>query len=61
VVAERAHEMEEEEKELEGFMFGKLKERYPDLESDLGEFKSYLKESLKEIVELKAWQLQGKL
>lgn len=61
LLAERAHEMEEEEKELEGFLFETLKQRYPELESDLGEFKAYMKESLKEIVELKAWQLQGEL
>lgn len=53
------HEMEEKDEELEGFLFGTLKQRHPELEEQLGEFKAYLKESLKEIVELKAWQLQG--
>ena len=61
LIAEQAHEMEEEEKELEGFLFETLKQRYPELGSDLGEFKTHLKESLKEIVELKVWQLQGEL
>ena len=49
----------EEKDEVQGFLFGTLKQKHPELEEQLGEFKAYLKESLKEIVELKAWQLQG--
>lgn len=52
------HEMDDKD-EVEGFLFGRLKQHHPELEEQLGEFKAYLKESLKEIVELKAWQLQG--
>lgn len=55
------HEAEQKDEELEGFLFGTLKQRHPDLQEQLEEFKGYLKESLKEIVELKAWQLQGQL
>ena len=51
--------MEEKDEEVQGFLFGTLKQKHPELEEQLGEFKAYLKESLKEIVELKAWQLQG--
>ena len=53
------HEMEQNDEEVQGFLFGTLKQRHPELEEQLGEFKTYLKDSLKEIVELKAWQLQG--
>ena len=53
------HEAEDKDEELQGFLFGTLKQHHPELEEQLGEFKTYLKESLKEIVELKAWQLQG--
>jgi len=60
IIDEQAqHQMEEKDEELEGFLFGTLKQRHPELEEQLGEFKAYLKESMKEIVELKAWQLQG--
>lgn len=52
------HEMDEKD-EVAGFLFGTLKQQHPELEEELGEFKAYLKEGLKEIVELKAWQLQG--
>ena len=54
------HEMDEKD-EVAGFLFGTLKQQHPELEEQLGEFKAHLKESLKEIVELKAWQLQGQL
>ena len=54
------HEMDEKD-EVGGFLFGTLKKHHPELEEQLGEFKAHLKEGSKEIVELKAWQLQGKL
>ena len=61
VEGEQVQDEIDEKDEVAGFLFGTLKQHHPELEEQLGEFKANLKESLKEIVELKAWQLQGQL
>ena len=61
VEGEEAQHETDEKDEVEGFLFGTLKQHHPELEEQLGEFRAHLKEGLKEIVELKAWQLQGQL
>uniref|UniRef100_A0A8C3VV42 UDP-glucose ceramide glucosyltransferase-like 1 n=1 Tax=Catagonus wagneri TaxID=51154 RepID=A0A8C3VV42_9CETA len=47
-----------ETNEVQGFLFGKLKERYSDLRDNLTTFQKYLIESNKEMVPLKIWELQ---
>ncbi|XP_004423176.1 PREDICTED: UDP-glucose:glycoprotein glucosyltransferase 2 [Ceratotherium simum simum] len=49
---------ETETKEVQGFLFGKLKERYSDLKDNLTAFQKYLIESNKEMMPLKVWELQ---
>ncbi|XP_036880881.2 UDP-glucose:glycoprotein glucosyltransferase 2 isoform X1 [Manis javanica] len=51
-------EDEIETNEVQGFLFGKLKERYSDLKDNLTAFQKYLIESNKEMMPLKAWELQ---
>ncbi|XP_077609991.1 UDP-glucose:glycoprotein glucosyltransferase 2 isoform X2 [Crocuta crocuta] len=47
-----------ETNEVQGFLFGKLKERYSDLRDNLTAFQKYLIESSKEMIPLKVWELQ---
>lgn len=49
---------DEPESDTEGFMFAKLKERYPDLKDDLRKLKAKLSESSTELAAFKVWQLQ---
>ncbi|KAH0504019.1 UDP-glucose:glycoprotein glucosyltransferase 1 [Microtus ochrogaster] len=44
--------------EVQGFLFGKLRELHPSLEEQLKEFRKYLVESTNEMAPLKVWQLQ---
>ena len=44
--------------EVQGFLFGKLRELYPALEGQLKEFRKHLVESTNEMAPLKVWQLQ---
>lgn len=43
---------------INGFNFNKLKNSYPDVSKELDEFKAHLLDSQKELVNLKAWQMQ---
>lgn len=49
---------EEDEVELEGFNFARLKELYPDLKGGLQKFKKHLEETSNEMAPLKVWQFQ---
>ncbi|XP_017781204.1 PREDICTED: UDP-glucose:glycoprotein glucosyltransferase [Nicrophorus vespilloides] len=49
---------EEDDVELEGFNFGKLKTLFPDHKKDLEKFKQYLEETSNEMAPLKVWQFQ---
>ncbi|XP_054442458.1 UDP-glucose:glycoprotein glucosyltransferase 2 [Pteronotus mesoamericanus] len=51
-------EDEIEMNEVQGFLFGKLKEKYSDLRANLTAFQKYLIESSKEMTPLKVWELQ---
>ncbi|XP_035301399.1 UDP-glucose:glycoprotein glucosyltransferase 2 isoform X1 [Cricetulus griseus] len=51
-------EKETEADEVQGFLFGKLKEIYSDLKDNLTIFQKYLIESSKEMTPLKVWELQ---
>ncbi|XP_037655622.1 UDP-glucose:glycoprotein glucosyltransferase 2 [Choloepus didactylus] len=51
-------EDETEINEVQGFLFGKLKEIYSDLRHNLTAFQKYLIESNKEMMPLKVWELQ---
>ncbi|XP_074155473.1 UDP-glucose:glycoprotein glucosyltransferase 2 isoform X1 [Sminthopsis crassicaudata] len=51
-------EDDNEPTEVQGFLFEKLKEIYPDLRENLKEFRKHLIQSSKEMVPLKAWELQ---
>lgn len=44
--------------EIEGFVFSKLKESFPDKSEKLDEFQTHLLDSGKEIATLKVWELQ---
>ncbi|CAH1245599.1 UGGT1 [Branchiostoma lanceolatum] len=48
----------EGEDEVEGFIFKKLRQIYPDLKEKLKSFRSYLIESTNEMAPLKVWQIQ---
>ncbi|XP_078695179.1 UDP-glucose:glycoprotein glucosyltransferase 1-like [Branchiostoma floridae x Branchiostoma belcheri] len=48
----------EGEDEVEGFIFKKLRQLYPDLKEKLKTFRSYLIESTNEMAPLKVWQIQ---
>ncbi|CAG9863529.1 unnamed protein product [Phyllotreta striolata] len=49
---------EEEETELEGFDFAKLKQIFPNLKQQLDKFKSHLQDTSSELAPLKVWQFQ---
>ncbi|OXB58829.1 hypothetical protein ASZ78_007546 [Callipepla squamata] len=44
--------------EVQGFLFGKLRQLYPDLNEELKELRKHLVESTNEMAPLKVWQLQ---
>uniref|UniRef100_A0A8C3TQV9 UDP-glucose ceramide glucosyltransferase-like 1 n=1 Tax=Catharus ustulatus TaxID=91951 RepID=A0A8C3TQV9_CATUS len=44
--------------EVQGFLFGKLRQLYPDLSEELKELRKHLVESTNEMAPLKVWQLQ---
>ncbi|XP_076033465.1 UDP-glucose-glycoprotein glucosyltransferase isoform X2 [Oratosquilla oratoria] len=53
------HELDEEqEQEVEGFVFSKLKELYPENVADLKNLQQHLTESTHEMAPMKVWQLQ---
>ncbi|XP_004704006.2 UDP-glucose:glycoprotein glucosyltransferase 1 [Echinops telfairi] len=45
--------------EVQGFLFGKLRDLHPALKGQLKEFRKHLVESTNEMAPLKVWQLQG--
>ncbi|XP_071405469.1 UDP-glucose:glycoprotein glucosyltransferase 2 isoform X2 [Pithys albifrons albifrons] len=55
---EEEDEEEEEENDVQGFLFGKLKQIYPDLKNNLKEFKKHLIETTNNMEPLKVWELQ---
>ncbi|XP_031216884.1 UDP-glucose:glycoprotein glucosyltransferase 2 [Mastomys coucha] len=57
-MTDTAVENEAEADEVQGFLFGKLKEIYSDLKDNLTIFQRYLIESSKEMTPLKVWELQ---
>ncbi|KAK4879085.1 hypothetical protein RN001_007231 [Aquatica leii] len=50
--------VEEEDVEIEGFNFAKLKNLFPERKKDFDKFKQYLEESSNEMAPLKVWQFQ---
>uniref|UniRef100_A0A8C5I386 UDP-glucose ceramide glucosyltransferase-like 1 n=1 Tax=Gouania willdenowi TaxID=441366 RepID=A0A8C5I386_GOUWI len=44
--------------EVQGFLFGKLKTKYPELKEQLKELRKHLVESTNEMAPLKVWQMQ---
>ncbi|XP_072330785.1 UDP-glucose:glycoprotein glucosyltransferase 1 isoform X2 [Scyliorhinus torazame] len=44
--------------EVQGFLFGKLKQLYPEIQEQLKELRKHLVESTNEMAPLKVWQLQ---
>ncbi|KAK2167514.1 hypothetical protein NP493_1257g00005 [Ridgeia piscesae] len=50
---------DDDEEEIEGFIFSTLKKQHPELSKNLTEFQQHLKNSLEELAPLKVWQLQG--
>ncbi|KAF5269322.1 hypothetical protein FQR65_LT02624 [Abscondita terminalis] len=49
---------EEEDVDIEGFNFAKLKNLFPERKKDLDKFKQHLEESSNEMAPLKVWQFQ---
>ncbi|KAJ8978903.1 hypothetical protein NQ317_008882, partial [Molorchus minor] len=49
---------EDEDTEIEGFEFAKLKKIFPELKKDLDKFKAHLEETSNELAPLKVWQFQ---
>ncbi|CAH1102652.1 unnamed protein product [Psylliodes chrysocephalus] len=49
---------EDEDDELEGFDFARLKQIFPDLQSQLDKFKAHLEDTSSELAPLKVWQFQ---
>nr|XP_055070737.1 UDP-glucose:glycoprotein glucosyltransferase 2 isoform X1 [Misgurnus anguillicaudatus]XP_055070738.1 UDP-glucose:glycoprotein glucosyltransferase 2 isoform X1 [Misgurnus anguillicaudatus]XP_055070739.1 UDP-glucose:glycoprotein glucosyltransferase 2 isoform X1 [Misgurnus anguillicaudatus]XP_055070740.1 UDP-glucose:glycoprotein glucosyltransferase 2 isoform X1 [Misgurnus anguillicaudatus] len=49
---------EEDENEVQGFLFGKLKKSHPELKEELGELRKHLLESTNDMTPLKVWELQ---
>ncbi|KAI2660673.1 UDP-glucose:glycoprotein glucosyltransferase 2 [Labeo rohita] len=50
---------EDENDEVQGFLFGKLKKSHPELQEELGELRKHLLESTNDMTPLKVWELQG--
>ncbi|KAM8819785.1 UDP-glucose:glycoprotein glucosyltransferase 2 [Eudromia elegans] len=51
-------EEEEEDSDVQGFLFGRLKQMHPNLKNNLKEFKKHLIETTNNMEPLKAWELQ---
>ncbi|XP_029460576.1 UDP-glucose:glycoprotein glucosyltransferase 2 isoform X2 [Rhinatrema bivittatum] len=49
---------DDEPDEVQGFLFDRLKQMYPDLKDNLKEFRKHLIESTNDMVPLKVWELQ---
>uniref|UniRef100_A0A8B9KK17 UDP-glucose ceramide glucosyltransferase-like 1 n=1 Tax=Astyanax mexicanus TaxID=7994 RepID=A0A8B9KK17_ASTMX len=49
---------EDDTDEVQGFLFGKLKKSYPDLQGQLGDLRRHLLESTNDMAPLKVWELQ---
>ncbi|XP_018571194.1 UDP-glucose:glycoprotein glucosyltransferase [Anoplophora glabripennis] len=49
---------EDEDTEIEGFNFAKIKQIFPELKNNLDKFKSHLEEMSNELAPLKVWQFQ---
>ncbi|XP_057192327.1 UDP-glucose:glycoprotein glucosyltransferase 2 isoform X1 [Triplophysa rosa] len=49
---------EDENDEVQGFLFGKLKKSNPELQEELGELRKHLLESTNDMTPLKVWELQ---
>ncbi|XP_073701315.1 UDP-glucose:glycoprotein glucosyltransferase 2 isoform X2 [Garra rufa] len=49
---------EDENDEIQGFLFGKLKKSHPELQEELGELRKHLLESTNDMTPLKVWELQ---
>ncbi|XP_068079738.1 UDP-glucose:glycoprotein glucosyltransferase 2 isoform X2 [Danio rerio] len=49
---------EDENDEVQGFLFGKLKKSHPELQEELGELRKHLLESTNDMTPLKVWELQ---
>ncbi|XP_019756037.2 UDP-glucose:glycoprotein glucosyltransferase [Dendroctonus ponderosae] len=49
---------EDEELEIDGFDFAKLKQLFPDLRNNLDKFKQHLEDSSNELAALKVWEFQ---
>ncbi|XP_064638451.1 UDP-glucose:glycoprotein glucosyltransferase 1-like isoform X2 [Lineus longissimus] len=55
----KAHDAnEDKDDDVQGFLFSRLKEMYPELKENLSEFRKFLVESSNEMAPLKVWQLQ---
>ena len=50
--------VDDDDVELEGFDFAMLRRRYPDMSSQLTEFRNHLIDSTNEMQPMKVWQLQ---
>lgn len=55
---QQGEESEEDNQELEGFLFGQLKRLHPDLSPKLDKLKQALLDETRELAPLKVWQLQ---
>ncbi|XP_051564651.1 UDP-glucose:glycoprotein glucosyltransferase 2-like isoform X1 [Myxocyprinus asiaticus] len=49
---------EDENDEIQGFLFGKLKKSHPELQEELEELRKHLLESTNDMTPLKVWELQ---
>ncbi|XP_034430786.1 UDP-glucose:glycoprotein glucosyltransferase 2 isoform X2 [Hippoglossus hippoglossus] len=49
---------EEEENDVQGFFFGKLKKSHPELQEELVELRKHLLESTNDMAPLKVWEMQ---
>uniref|UniRef100_A0A8B9MCR9 UDP-glucose:glycoprotein glucosyltransferase 2 n=1 Tax=Accipiter nisus TaxID=211598 RepID=A0A8B9MCR9_9AVES len=49
---------DDDESDVQGFLFGKLKQMHPDLKNNLKEFKKHLIETTNNMEPLKVWELQ---
>ncbi|KAJ8252912.1 hypothetical protein GJAV_G00206940 [Gymnothorax javanicus] len=49
---------EDEEDEVQGFLFGKLRKSHPELQKHLGELRQHLLETSNDLAPLKVWELQ---
>ncbi|PSN48119.1 UDP-glucose:glycoprotein glucosyltransferase [Blattella germanica] len=56
--AEDSNEQDDEDDEIEGFNFSRLKQLYPDMKDNLDKLRLHLLESSNEMAPLKVWQVQ---